>query len=149
MTPDVAEVLRAHGWHEGRRVPEDQTAAAIRLVGREPFPAAVEALAEFGGIYVAQDGPGQELRRMPFALDPTMSAGSAQTLADFSRVIGAALYPLGVEGDHDALLAVDEQGRVFALDHAGEWFLGDTVADALRTLVTGAQPARVHDDGSY
>jgi hypothetical protein len=64
-------------------------------------------------------------------------------------VIGAALYPLGVEGDHDALLAVDEQGRVFALDHAGEWFLGDTVADALRTLVTGAQPARVHDDGSY
>jgi hypothetical protein len=154
----VAEVLRTHGWHDGRRVDEDRTAAALRLVGEqvgshghrhEPFPAAVEALAEFGGLYVTQDGPGQQLRRRPFAIDPTMAAGSAETLADLAGVIGAVLYPLGVEGDHDALLAVDERGRVFALDHAGEWFLGETIAAALTTLVTGTQPRRLHDDGTY
>ena len=151
MTPEVAEVLRQHGWQEGRHVDDAVTAEAVRLVevrGHRPFPAAVQALAEFGGIYVQQDGPGRELRRRPFALDPTMAAGSADTLADFGRVIGAALFPLGIEGDHDALLAIDERGRVFALDHTGEWLLGDTVVDALETLISGAQPPRVHDDGT-
>ena len=156
--PEVAEVLRAHGWHDGRRVAEEQTAAALRLVDEQvgahghrhaPFPAAVDALAEFGGLYVTQDGSGRDLRRRPFAIDPTMAAGSAETLADLAGVIGAALYPLGVEGDYDALLAVDDRGRVFALDHAGEWFLGETVAAALTTLITGSQPHRVHDDGSF
>jgi hypothetical protein len=145
---EVADVLRAHGWHEGRRVAE-QTAEAIRLVGHEPFPAAVEALEEFGGVYVTQDGPGRELRRRPFAVDPTLAPPCAETLADLGRVLGVRLYPLGVEGDGDALLAIDERHRVFALDHAGEWFLGETPADAITALVSGVQPNRIRDDGTW
>lgn len=154
---DVAAVLRAAGWAEGRRVPE-LSAEAIRVVcaqpstdgsRHEPFPAAVHALAEFAGLYVVQDGAGVALRRRPFALDPTLAAASAATLADFGRVLGVPLFPLGVEGDGDALLAIDAQARVFALDYAGEWYLGESLDAALVTLVAGAQPPRVSDEGSW
>jgi hypothetical protein len=148
IAADVADVLRAYGWREGRRATEE-TAAAVRLVPYEPFPAAVTALEEFGGLYIAQDGPGRELRRRPFALDPTLVPPSGQALADFSRVLGVRLYPIGIEGGADALLVIDEQGRVFALDHAGEWYLGATAADAITTLVTGAQPPRITDAGTW
>lgn len=154
---EVEIVLRASGWTEGRQVPET-SAEAIRIVCAQPgadgsrhvlFPAAEAALAEFGGIFVRQDEAGIELRRRPFAIDPTMAAGTAATLADLGRLLGVGLFPLGVEGDGDAVLAIDEQGRVFAVDHAGEWFLGPTLEAALGTLITGTEPPRVKDDGTW
>ena len=47
------------------------------------------------------------------------------------------------------MLAVDEQGRVFALDQAGEWFLGETLDEALVNLTIGGPAARVRDDGTW
>lgn len=44
---------------------------------------------------------------------------------------------------------MDEHGPVFALDQAGEWFLGDTIDAALTTLLLGRAPARVRDDGTW
>lgn len=158
LPEDVEAVLREHGWEPGRRVVE-QTTKAIDLVcdhvGRngsrhQPFPAAAALLEEFGGLYVTSpDGPGRDLRRRPFAIDPTMAAATTETLADFGRVLGTRLFPIGVEGDGEAYLAVDEGGRVFALDHAGEWFLGASIREALVTLVHGVEPPRVRDDGTW
>ncbi|WP_051569586.1 SUKH-3 domain-containing protein [Cryptosporangium arvum] len=157
FTADVEAVLRASGWAEGRQVPES-SAEAIRIVCAQPgadgsrhvpFPAAEAALAEFGGIFVRQDEPGVQLRRRPFALDPTMAAATAATLGDLGRLLGVQLFPLGVEGDGDAVLAIDERGRVFAVDHAGEWFLGPSLDAALTTLITGLEPPRVTDDGTW
>ena len=154
---EVEVVLRASGWTDGRQVPE-ASAEVIRIVCDQPgadgsrhtpFPAAEAALTEFGGVFVVQDEPGLQLRRRPFALDPTLAAATAASLADLSRVLGVRLFPLGVEGDGDAVLAIDEQGRVFAFDHAGEWFLGPTLDAALTMLITGAAPPRVRDDGSW
>jgi hypothetical protein len=153
----VADVLREAGWSPGRRV-DDQAVAAISAVqahvGRngarlEAFDAAVEVLTEFCGLLVLQDGPGTELRRRPFAIDPTDVAACAEPLADLGRSLGARLFPIGLEGDHDSILAVDDSGRVFALDHAGVWFLGDSIGAALITLITGSQPPRLDDDGSW
>ena len=59
------------------------------------------------------------------------------------------LTPIGDEGDGTGLLAIDGDGRVFLLDHAGDWFLGDTIEDALTTLVLGLQPPRVRRDGTW
>lgn len=154
---EVAAVLRSAGWSEGRQVPELATAAIRQVCAytadcgtrHTPFPAAEQALTEFMGVYVDQDGPGLALRRSMFALDPTMAAPTARTLADFARVLGAGLFPLGVEGTDDAILAIDERGRVFALDPGGEWHLGDTLDAALTTLITGAAPPRVADDGTW
>src|SRR6266511_1369037 len=62
---EVARVLSESGWSPGRRT-DDETAEAVRYVcdqvGRdgartESFEAAFEALTEFGGLYVVQDGP--------------------------------------------------------------------------------------------
>jgi hypothetical protein len=154
---EVAAVLRAAGWTEGRQEPE-LARAAIRTVcawtapggaRHTPFPVAEQVLTEFVGVYVTLDGPGVALRRSSFAVDPTMAVPTAGTLAGFARALGVALFPLGVEGIDDAILAIDERGRVFALDAGGEWHLGDDIDAALTTLVTGAAPRRVGDDATW
>jgi hypothetical protein len=153
---EVARVLSESGWSPGRRY--DQTALAIRYVcqqvGRdgaktESFEAAVEALTEFGGLYVVQDGPGRDLRLRPFALDPAHVAATTETLADLGRVLDTVLFPLGMEGNHDSVLAIDRSGRVFAIDHTGVWFLGSTIDAALVTLIFGIQPPRLDDRGRW
>jgi hypothetical protein len=155
--PEVADQLLRSGWSAQGRT-EAQVAAAVAVVtgqiGRhgariEPFPAARSALAEFGGLYVVQDGPGRDLRRRPFAIDPTQVAATTETLTDLGKVLDTTLFPIGMEGDHDAVLAIDEAGRVFALDHAGVWFLGDDLDAAIITLVTGTQPSRLTERGTW
>lgn len=136
---EVASVLSQAGWAEGRQVDDFDA----------PFDTATAALREFGGLYVLQDGPGTDLRRRPFALDPTQVAATTETLSDLSAILGTRLFPIGMEGDHDAILAIDESGRVFAFDHAGTWHLGDTLDAALTTVVTGTQPARIDIDGHW
>nr|WP_203777246.1 SUKH-3 domain-containing protein [Actinoplanes deccanensis] len=37
-------------------------------------------------------------------------------------IIGSRLFALGVEGDDEAILAIDQHGRVFSMDQGGEWF---------------------------
>ena len=154
---EVTRVLSESGWSPGHRT-DDQTAAAVRYVcdqvGRdgartESFEAAVDALTEFGGLFVVQDGPGRDLRLRPFALDPTRVAATTETLADLGRILGTSLFPLGMEGDHDSVLAIDRSGRVFAIDHTGTWFLGDTIDAALVTLIHGIEPPRLDDRGHW
>ena len=157
LPDDVAQVLRAAGW-TGPRLTDAEVATAVAVVtgeiGRngakiEVFPAATQALSEYGGLYIVLAGPGRDLRRRPFAIDPTQVAATTETLADFGRLRGTKLFPIGMEGDHESVLAVDEAGRTFALDHAGVWYLGDSVAAALTTLVTGSQPPRLDGHGNW
>ncbi|MGC5412545.1 SUKH-3 domain-containing protein, partial [Streptomyces sp. DT225] len=51
--------------------------------------------------------------------------------------------PLGEEGDGQAVLAIDLTGRVYSIDHTGDWYLGQDIDTALATLVTGLQPERL------
>jgi hypothetical protein len=154
---EVADVLRRAGWEEGRRT-DAQTAAAVEIVRRqaerdegavEAFPAALEALSEFGGLYIVQDGPGRDVRRRPFAIDPTQVAATTKTLAYLGRRLGTRLFPLGMEGDHESVLAIDETGRVYALDHAGVWYLGDSIDAAIVNLVTGIEPPLLDSRGRW
>lgn len=150
--PEVVRVLSEAGWSPGRRT-DAEAAMAVDIVreqvGRhgertEPFPAAMAVLAEFGGVYVIQDGAGTDLARRPFAIDPTEVAATTETLADVGKHLRSRLFPIGMEGDHDSILAIDETGRVYAIDHTGIWLLGDTMDAALITLVTGTQPQRLN-----
>lgn len=112
------------------------------------FPAAVEAWAEFGGLAFDLAGPGRELARTPFLIDPLRGLHQPRTLADLGRALDTRLAPLGEERFGQALLAVDEEGRVYSLDHAGEWFLGHGIDQAVSALVLGTAPAllRTADD---
>lgn len=154
---DVAEALTAAGWHPGRR-----EATAVRdwrlLLAARRSPdgrahavvdAAVAALTEFGGLRVELDGAGEDVALRTFELNPTRAVDTVATLADFASVLGSPLTPVGVEGDAEGYLAVDENGRVFVIDHTGEWFLGATIDDALCTLIQGRRPAKLRDDGTW
>lgn len=154
---EALEVLTEAGWQPGRSQAE-ATAAAVRQVGavvghrgaqHHPSEPAIAALTEFGGLTLDPTNVGQQITPRPFAFDPTLVDATAETMADVGAVLGVALFPLGTEGDRDAVLAMDDRGRVFSIDHTGEWFLGDTIETAIETLVHGWAPARVRDDGTW
>ncbi|SHN03081.1 SUKH-3 domain-containing protein [Cryptosporangium aurantiacum] len=153
---DVEKVLRAAGWAPGRK--DDQRARHWGLTlsawaspagHQHTFSrAATAALSEFGGLVVDQSGPGVDVARTPFVLDPERALPTWLTLRGLGAVLGVGLFPLGIEDDGASALAIDTTGRVFALDHTAEWLLGVTIDEALTTLVLGRRPARVRVDGT-
>jgi hypothetical protein len=146
---DVA--LRAAGWEPGRwdirqaEVWADALREHASPAGHTHavFPAAVEAWAEFGGLRIAPSGPGRQVAPALLDMDPMHGLHMARTLGDLGRALGTELCPVGAEADSGGLLAVDAVGRVYVLDHAGDWYLGSTLDQALTTLLTGTAPARL------
>ncbi|MFI9270639.1 SUKH-3 domain-containing protein [Kitasatospora sp. NPDC052896] len=149
FSADVAAALKQAGWHPGRweirRAEEwaDQLLAHPGAVPHAVFPAAVEAWAEFGELAFDLSGAGRQVARTPFRLDPLCGLHLPRSLADLGRALDARVAPLGEERHGQALLAVDEAGRVFSLDHTGEWYLGADVDQAVSTLVLGTLPERL------
>ncbi|MFE9123528.1 SUKH-3 domain-containing protein [Streptomyces sp. NPDC007172] len=147
----VDAALRTAGWQPGRwDIRQAEAWADVLRAHTSPaghrhtvFPAAVEAWAEFGGLRLTAPGPGR--RNAPAALrfDPLAGLHLARTLADLGRALETDIAPLGEEGDQQAVLAIDAQGRVYSLDHTGDWYLGPDIDHALNTLVTGTQPIRL------
>ncbi|WP_438487588.1 SUKH-3 domain-containing protein [Streptomyces sp. S186] len=118
------------------------------------FPAAVEAWAEFGGLRITGPGPGRHIAPTPFVIDPLLGLHLARTLGDLGRALDTDVAPLGQEQLPDtkatrgtthpqATLAIDTQGRVYSLDHTGDWYLGPDLDQALGTLVLGTRPSRL------
>ncbi|HEX5202666.1 MAG TPA: SUKH-3 domain-containing protein [Actinoplanes sp.] len=147
--PDVAQVLADGGWLGVESPDVPAIDAASTLSGRPAFPAARRALAEFAGVRCARRGPGRQRAIRPLTFDPLPGAGQAGALAEFAEVLGVPVFPLGVEAG-DSYLVIDEPGRVFLLDQAGEWFVGASLDEAVVALLTGDGPAeRLHDDGTW
>ncbi|MFE1171644.1 SUKH-3 domain-containing protein [Streptomyces sp. NPDC058773] len=132
-----ADTLRAHTSPAGHR--------------HTVFAAAVEAWAEFGGLHIAGPGPGRHIAPTPFTIDPLHGLHLARTLGDLGRALEIDVAPLGREEltDHDgatfsqAALAIDAEGRVYSIDHTGDWYLGGDIDSALGTLVLGTRPVRL------
>ncbi|MFI0981381.1 SUKH-3 domain-containing protein [Streptomyces sp. NPDC021093] len=151
----VDAALREAGWKPGRwdiRQAEhwaDTLRAHVSPAGHRHtvFPAAVEAWAEFGGLHINPPGTGRQIAPSPALLDPLHGLHLARTFADLGRALDTEVCPLGREngkaGDIQATLAIDAEGRIYSLDHTGDWFLGHTLDQALATLITGAQPHRL------
>ncbi|MFF4222724.1 SUKH-3 domain-containing protein [Streptomyces sp. L500] len=147
----VDAALRESGWQPGRwdiKAAEnwaDALRAHVSPAGHRHtvFPAAVEAWAEFGGLHITGTGPGRHIAPTPFHIDPLHGLHLARTVADLGRALGTEVCPLGQELDGQALLAIDAHGRVYSLDHTGDWYLGSDIDHAIRTLVTGVRPSRL------
>ncbi|MEV0976716.1 SUKH-3 domain-containing protein [Streptomyces sp. NPDC049915] len=147
----VDAALRAAGWQPGRwdikqaEIWADTLREHTSPAGHRHtvFPAAVEAWAEFGGLTVTPGGPGRQITPATLHLDPLHGLHLARTLGDLGRALGTDVTPLGTETDTQALIAIDTSGRVYALDHTGDWYLGPDIDHALTALVTGAQPVRL------
>ncbi|GGQ88968.1 SUKH-3 domain-containing protein [Streptomyces flaveolus] len=147
----VDAALRDAGWQPGRwdikqaeiwadTLREHTSPAGHR---HSVFPAAVEAWAEFGGLHITPTGPGRQIAPAGLHLDPLHGLHMARTLGDLGRALGTQTCPLGAETDTQALIAVDAEGRVYALDHTGDWYLGPDIDQALAALIGGTQPTRL------
>ncbi|MDQ0795918.1 SUKH-3 domain-containing protein [Streptomyces sp. B1I3] len=143
--------LREAGWQPGRwniRQAEEW-ADALRShaspAGHQHavFPAAVEAWAEFGGLRITGSAPGRQIAPAAVRIDPLSGLHLARTLGDLGRALRTEVAPLGEEGDGQAVLAIDIEGRVYSIDHTGDWYLGSDIDRALEALVTGVQPERL------
>ncbi|MFK0255891.1 SUKH-3 domain-containing protein [Streptomyces sp. NPDC090445] len=159
----VDTALRTAGWEPGRwdikqaeywadALRDHTTPAGHR---HTVFPAAVEAWAEFGGLTITANGPGRQIAPVPVHLDPLTGLHLARTFADLGRALSTQLCPLGVDSDRGNLpaaaggashLAIDREGRVYAIDHTGDWYLGSGMDEALTLLLTGLQPTRLTAD---
>ncbi|MCD9144513.1 SUKH-3 domain-containing protein [Streptomyces albireticuli] len=147
----VDAALREAGWQPGRwdiKAAEhwaDALRAHTSPAGHRHtvFPAAVEAWAEFGGLHIAASGPGRHIAPTPFRIDPLHGLHLARTVADLGRALGTDVCPLGQEADGQALLTIDAHGRVYSLDHTGDWYLGSDIDRAIGALVTGIRPSRL------
>ncbi|CAM5370536.1 MULTISPECIES: SUKH-3 domain-containing protein [Streptomyces] len=147
----VDAALREAGWQPGRwdiRQAEEW-ADALRSHASPAghrhavFPAAVEAWAEFGGLRITAAAPGRHIAPTAVRIDPLSGLHLARTLGDLGRALETEVSPLGAEGEEQAVLAIDTEGRVYSIDHTGDWFLGQDIDEALATLVTGTQPPRL------
>ncbi|MFG3349131.1 SUKH-3 domain-containing protein [Streptomyces sp. NPDC048018] len=151
---NVDAALREAGWQPGRwdiQLAEhwaDLLRAHVSPAGHRHsvFPAVVEAWAEFGGLHVTAPGHGRQIAPATLRFDPLAGLHLARTLGDLGRALDTELAPLGEEGEEDAqraVLAMDAEGRVYSIDHTGDWFLGPDIDTALATLITGTQPTRL------
>ncbi|MCX4963141.1 SUKH-3 domain-containing protein [Streptomyces virginiae] len=147
----VDSALRTAGWEPGRwdikqaeywadAMRDHTTPAGHR---HTVFPAAVEAWAEFGGLTVAGHGPGRQIAPTSVRIDPLTGLHLARTFADLGRALSTQLCPLGVEADGGSHVGIDREGRVYGIDHTGDWYLGSNVDEALTLLLTGLQPTRL------
>ncbi|GAA3849613.1 SUKH-3 domain-containing protein [Streptomyces sp. NPDC003631] len=147
----VDAALRAAGWQPGRWDIKQAEVWADTLRGHTSpaghqhavFPAAVEAWAEFGALHITAQGPGRGLAPAALHLDPLHGLHMARTLGDLGRALNTEVCPLGEETDSRAVLAIDTEGRVYALDHTGDWYLGPDIDHGLTTLLTGIEPVRL------
>ncbi|MGW5067976.1 SUKH-3 domain-containing protein [Streptomyces cyaneofuscatus] len=147
----VDAALRAAGWQPGRwdiRQAEewaDALRAHTSPAGHRHavFPAAVEAWAEFGALHITATAPGRQIAPTAVRIDPLHGLHLARTLGDLGRALETEVAPLGAEGEEQAVLAIDTEGRVYGIDHTGDWFLGQDIDEALATLITGTQPVRL------
>ncbi|MET7288579.1 SUKH-3 domain-containing protein [Streptomyces sp. NPDC005573] len=147
----VDATLRAAGWQPGRwDIKQAEIWADVLREHTSPaghrhtvFPAAVEAWAEFGGLRVSPHAHGRQIAAATLHLDPLHGLHLARTLGDLGRALSTEVCPLGEETDTATLLAIDAEGRVYALDHTGDWYLGPDIDHALAGLVTGLKPTRL------
>jgi hypothetical protein len=155
---EVAWELAAGGWDlslsaqreqdSGRALAKVEARAGLEA-GQQRFPAAVAAYAEFLRVAPSRRGPGIAQRIRWFRIGSGQMTGLADPLHELGTIVGARMFPLGVEGFDEAVLAIDERGRVFSLDQGGEWFIGESLDEALTALVTGAAAARIRNNGTW
>jgi hypothetical protein len=127
---------------------EDIVAVNGREFRHQAFPAVYEAYGHTGMLVITRRAPGVDQRSQAFEICSDRGRHFADVLHEFGQVIRARLFPLGRVG-YESLLAIDEHGRVFHLDQAGEWFVAGGYVEALETLIQGRRTHRVRDDGTW
>jgi hypothetical protein len=127
-------MLTEAGWFLGRDVID-----SVKLPEEfEIFPAAIEALKEFGHLRVGEEGEGIERARSTIVFEPTLASRDWDWFLFSSNLLQTNLYPLGEVDNDRYYLAMDSEGRVF-LVFDGLIFVDDNFDKALEKLLMGVQ----------
>jgi hypothetical protein len=130
--------LRAAGWHPGRQVDPVPLFGGLDITGLFVHPAALEFMAEYGGLALTPDGPGVSLARQHFTLDPALCAGEEGRFIEWGQQLGRALVPVG-DLDHGRFfLGIDEHSEVYLVE---TWVASfGPMPRALENLLSGVRP---------
>jgi hypothetical protein len=134
--PDVRQALDDAGWFPGRdisaAVDQWEKDFAGQLAGMTFYPAVRAAMCEFGALSIAQfaapDGGDHS------HVFPTGGVG-VDRAEGFMDKYQHTVFPLGDYQDGPAELVMDQQGQVFILHWANDWYLGANIDAALISLV--------------
>ncbi|HEY0075587.1 MAG TPA: SUKH-3 domain-containing protein [Abditibacteriaceae bacterium] len=144
--PEVENVLRTAGWFPGRKI--DAAGIYCSRLRCPLFPAAQQAIEEFGNLYFS-DSPYVAWRvRSPFCINPAeawYSYWPEEELEEYQDSLHCRVYPLGFSGgmgkdgkiwQHEAssVFLMDENKRVFSSGYE-DYLLGDSIEAALSTLI--------------
>ena len=139
--PPIVSVLEAAGWSESRRVSVEAWVERLREEGMEPFDAAIEILAEFGGLqlhhqFVVSDGT---MIHISVYLDPLMAGlGEADRVEYWEELLEQRFYPIGEYDGH--LLLVAEDGQVYLDGDAAGCRVGENFEEALQVIIVRDRP---------
>ncbi|MET9129620.1 SUKH-3 domain-containing protein [Streptomyces antibioticus] len=136
---EVERVLRLSGWSPGRQT--DIGVWKEPLSGFTWHPAAERFLAEFGGVSVDVSGPGVDVAREPFVIDPELAVGEEEAFQELSERFGRRFFPVGETGQGEFFLALDEDGVLYLL--AARVFRLGPVDQGLEKLITGVKPVKL------
>ncbi|WP_405364557.1 SUKH-3 domain-containing protein [Kitasatospora sp. NBC_00039] len=149
MTPrfpaPVVQALTAAGWYEGIRFLEHELQDWLREWGNPASyfpPPVMAALREFGGMTVHQYGPGVDMARMPFRIDPHVLCYADRILHAYRARFGPTLLPVGEYDLGRGRLAMDTEGAGY-LFWGDLWKVADSFDGALIALIEGRRPTRL------
>jgi hypothetical protein len=113
---EAVPALRAAGWFPGRDV-ADLVADWLREErALTPFPAAMDALGEFGGLRFS---PPVEEQGRTVVVRPSGGMVSPQTYVGAAQTIGVPVFPLAVSTDGALEFIVDTTGQVWLARETG------------------------------
>lgn len=128
--------MKKAGWSDGYDASTLVDEWERSLPGFTMIDSARRALKSFGGLSVVAEGPGRDIGRTSFRIDPTSGYYDPETYAERAREAGVTqLFPIGETSDSGAL-AIDEEGRVWEF-FDGIVSLGSSISEAIEALVLG------------
>lgn len=138
ISSEASRALRRAGWTEGRVVDTAEWRSVLEQNGFSLNEAAEAFLAEFGGLVVAEAGPGLARFRGALVFDPLACLGEEDRFAEWSQLVDGPLSPVGELEGGRFLLGMDATGAAYAVsDRLGRFGDAETAVDA---LVLGGAP---------
>lgn len=127
----IADILRAGGWYEGRRV-EIESCPAM-------FAIAQQILEEYGGLHLGECGRGVSLATADVEFCMSANDYSDADLKPYENILGSRLVRLAEVTHGHMFLVIDEAGKTY-LEFEGLATLADTFSEALVMLLFGIRP---------
>lgn len=134
FSPEVWELLKKSGWHEGRDVKDSLEIPLEEFPNYPPF--ALNFLYEFGGLKI--NGSKNNIASVGINFSPNRAIYENLedgTFSYFSKLVKTQLYPIGKTFESE-YLAIDSKGNIYTLGDYCIW-LATNLDEAIEKLLLG------------